>query len=306
MRLHYDEDLIESAVFVCASGRGPNIPSMQLARFHRQREKLYAILDPERRKAAFLEFHWEWFQEWNLQKTLTIALEEFAGLSGHLNSLAFRKARASNEEGAELYVNPERRRTAVLALRAERFARPEELTAFLRHEFMHLNDMVDAVFGYSPNLDLAEPNAAEQRLARERYRLLWDITIDGRLTRGSRATLGGRDDYRSAFDRAFGFWPEPKRAEVFASLWEGDQPRHQELVALAAHARELQGSHDLLPGAPCPLCDFPTFDWVVANNISPDVATAVAAEFPHWTPHQGLCHRCHEVYEAARQQTQSA
>ena len=41
--LHYDEDLVEAVVFRCASGARNGISPLQVARFHRQREKLYAI-----------------------------------------------------------------------------------------------------------------------------------------------------------------------------------------------------------------------------------------------------------------------
>ena len=63
------------------------------------------------------------------------------------------------------------------------------LRDYVRHEFTHLSDMLDPAFGYAPTLDLPGLNGAQQRLARERYRLLWDITIDGRLTAAGRTPM---------------------------------------------------------------------------------------------------------------------
>ena len=42
MQLRYDEDFIEAAAFLCTSGQRKSVPSLQIARFHREREKLYA------------------------------------------------------------------------------------------------------------------------------------------------------------------------------------------------------------------------------------------------------------------------
>ncbi len=297
MQLRYDEDLVEAGVFICASRPNGGISPLQVARFHRERERLYAILDPDARNAAFFKLHLEWFREWGLESALSALLDEFPVPRRELEVLAFRKARGRHEEGAELYVQADAGPCAVAALCAERFARPTELTAFLRHEFMHLADMLDDAFGYSPEVFVPGGNAAPERLTRERYRLLWDITIDGRLTRSQRATVGNRDLHRRLFDRAFGFWPDHRRDAVFASLWNGDGPRHHELLAMAADPRGLRDAQSPLPGAPCPLCGFPAFDWVIGPSIGPEIARAVSAEFPHWTPAHGLCRRCHEIYE---------
>ena len=299
MQLRYDEDLIEAAAFLCASGRRRGVPALQIARFNREREKLYAILDPDERNAAFFKLHLDWFREWQLEKLLTDLLNEFPVVRTSVKLLAFRKARGRNEEGAELYVSAENGRSAVVALRPERFARDEELLPFLRHEFMHLHDMVDAAFGYSPELHLSGQNAAQQRATRERYRLLWDIAIDGRLTHAKRATTGNCEVHRAAFDRAFGFWPESKRDEVFSNLWSGQNPRHGEMLAIAADPREVRTVHQPLPGAMCPLCDSPTFDWIIGASVDRGVQAAVESEFPAWSPAQGMCGRCHKVYTAA-------
>src|SRR6476659_5781817 len=141
MQIHYDEDLIESGVFVCVSGRRSGIPSLQINRFHRERERLYNVLDPDERNAAFFQLYLTWFREWNLERTLIDRLDDHPALRAALTVMAFRRATRRNEEGAELYVNSGTGRNGVFALRAERFAHPIGLEVFLRHEFMHLRDM---------------------------------------------------------------------------------------------------------------------------------------------------------------------
>ena len=312
MRLRYDEDFVEASAFLCASGRRACIPSMQITRFQREREKPYAILDPDERNAAFFRVHLEWFREWGLEKLLTCVLEELPGLRESLDSLAFRKARRKSEEGAELYVQTSdpgttlvlQERNAVVALRVERLSRDEDMLPFLRHEFMHVNDMVSPAFGYSPQLQLTGQNSAQQRLTRDRYRLLWDITIDGRLTRAMRATTVSFEHHRASFDRVFSFWPESRREEVFDSLWNDPHPQHGELLAIASDPRAVRHEHQPLPGAPCPLCGFATFHWATPSQLEGETRQLIAKEFPAWSPEQGACSRCVEVYEVNQRQTQ--
>ena len=312
MQLRYDEDFIEAAVFLLASRRGksqrPFASSeakgcsphpLQIARFHREREQLYGILDPDQRNAAFFRLHLGWFREWGLEKPLTDLLKEFPLLSEKLAVLAVRQTRGKNDDGAELYVNDTGERSAIIAVRADSFALAERLKDYLRHEFTHLSDMLDPAFGYAPTLDLPGLNSAQHRLARERYRLLWDITIDGRLAAAGNAPLQTREHHAGAFARGYSFWPEQRQAETFDSLWCNAVPRHAEFLALIADPRGLRKAHRAAPGAACPLCDFPTFTWADAGTMRPEIVARVEAEFPAWTPEQGLCGRCLETYLAA-------
>src|SRR5262245_5093032 len=198
MQLRYDEDLVEAAVLLCANGRrkaGPIFRSeavqpfvsyatksctpsaLQIARFHREREKVYSVLDPDERNAAFFKLYLDWFREWGLEKLLIDLLNQFPRLPGALTTLAFRKARSKTEEGAVLYCDRETLahlhaardkvessstlRHGVIALRPERFKCEVDLARFLRHELTHLHDMVDPVFGYSPEIGSSGFNTAQ-------------------------------------------------------------------------------------------------------------------------------------------------
>ncbi len=299
MHLRYDENFVEGAVFRRTSRQPDGPPPLQARRFHAAREKLYAILDPDARNAAFFDLHLVWFREWGLEQVLLSPVDEFPRLREVLDVLAFRRARTQRDEGAELFVNAEGERNGLVALRVERLEQTDELTHFLRHEFAHLDDMLDPAFGYSPEPLLPDANPGQQRLARERYRLLWAVSIDGRLAASARAPADSRERHWAAFDRAFSFWPVARRDEVFDSLWRGRQPRHAELLALAANPRGLAPAPGPAPGAPCPLCGFTTFAW--ADTSAPTAATvaAIRTEFPAWTVTQGACRRCAEIYRVA-------
>jgi hypothetical protein len=298
MHLRYDDDFVEAAVFLCASGRRPGAPALQVRRFHAEREKCYAVGDPDERNAAFFKVHVSWFREWGLEQLLTGLLREYPLLPGALNVLAFRQARVKNEEGAEMYVSAGVR-NAMVALRMDRLERDGPLLRFLRHEFMHLHDMVDPAFGYSPQIHLPTHNQTQQRITRERYRLLWDITIDGRLTRAGRDTMNRPEQHQALFDRAFSFWPGEKRHQVFESHWNAVAPRHENILAIAADPRDLSHAQEPLPGGSCPLCHFPTFEWADTPALPPETLTKLGERFPAWTPSHGVCKRCLEIYELA-------
>jgi hypothetical protein len=263
MQLRYDEDFIEAAAFLCASGQRKGVPPLQTVRFHREREKLYSILDADERNAAFFQLHLDWFREWGLEKLLTDVLKEFQLLPEKLAGLGVRTTRGRNDQGAELYVNETGERNAILALSPESFVRDAGLRDYLRHEFTHLSDMLNPSFGYAPALELPGLNGAQPRLARERYRLLWDITIDGRLAAAGYKPMTPREPHAAAFIRAYSFWPEEKQMETFNWLWRG-LPRHANILALVADPRGLREPHRPTPGASCPLCDFSTF-----NRVAP-------------------------------------
>jgi hypothetical protein len=226
-------------------------------------------------------------------------LVDFLLLPEKLHLLAFRKAQNRNDEEAELYVTDHGQRNAVVALRPESLADTPCLDAFLRHEFSHLQDMVDPGFEYTPEFKPGPCGSTPQRLTRDRYRLLWDISIDGRLTASEYTTMTSRDHYRTALARGFSFWPNDRQDQVFDSLWNNPHPRHADLAALAADPRDLGAHPAPTPGAPCPLCGFPTFAWVQPGHFTEEIIRLIRIEFAAWAPEHGACARCHECYQAA-------
>ena len=302
MQIRYDEDFLESAVFLCSSGKVGNISPLQIRRFQRDRERLYKISDPDERNSAFFKLHAEWFREWALDARIDNYVKQFPSLASELTLLAFRKARSKQEEGAELYVNSAGK-NGVIALRVERLSTNEGLDAFMHHELMHLHDMVDRPFGYTRDLPAAiDPML--QRLIRDRYRLLWDVSIDGRLITQGKATIASQQSRRDEFDRAYSFWSSPDREQVFQRLWTTVKPTHAELLQLACDPRNVAQQHQPLPGALCPLCRFPTFEWADPITFKDEMLSAITRDFPTWRAQYGACKRCAEIYKAISKATQ--
>lgn len=298
MTFLFDDDLVDGAVFLCASGKRPGVPALQIRRFHAERERCYAIPDPDDRAAAFARVQLAWFQEWGLDEALRLAVGRFPALKSGLTTLAFRQARGRNDEGAELYCNADGAQQGIVALNPTRFAAAAELTRFLHHELAHLADMVDESFGYSSVLDGTAQTASQQRLVRERYRLLWNVSVDGRLTRRGLGTVADEPRRRGEFDRGFAFLEKARRQTIFDNLWSGQIAGHVDLLAIASDPRGLHEQYAPVPGAPCPLCGFAAFQWVEMATLQAAARKRIRTEFPDWHGDGSLCARCAEIYES--------
>ncbi len=320
MQLQYDAELVEGVVFLEARRLEQTGQRLLVARYQRQRTKLYAIADPDERNEAFYRLHLKWFRDFGFEGKVLTALQEFPLIGQRASTLAVRKATSKKDEGAELFVRPDARNVAV-AIRCERFITPHpsagsgqaldplpaggerkvpsplpkgegqgegSLEMFLRHELCHISDMLDETFAYEPDISLPDAPPAEVNLLRERYRIIWDITIDGRLKNANEKA------HRLAeFTKTFSHMSAPRRQELFEQIWSGPRPTHPELVALAKTVRAQVRNE---PGAACPLCRFPTFQWAIDTDLTAEVVAAIQQHFPAWLPQHGCCARCAELY----------
>jgi hypothetical protein len=298
MKLLFEDDLVEAAVQLCARGARPGVPALQVRRFHAERERCYAVLDPDERVAAFARVHLEWFREWGLAWLLECCLEPFRGLKPALATLAFRLARGRTDEGAELYRNAEGQSQGIIALHPDRLREDDLLRGFLHHELAHLADMVAPGFGYTPDLAGAGQTAAQQRLIRERYRLLWNVSVDGRLHQRGLATVCDAAQRQRELERGFAFLPAARRTELLAGLWTGTLATHAELLEIAADPRDFREVHAPVPGAHCPLCGFAAFQWADLRALPSAALARIRSEFPAWREDEVPCARCAEIYQS--------
>jgi hypothetical protein len=208
----------------------------------------------------------------------------------------------------------------VLRLRPRTLFDPQTLRALLRHELMHVADMLDPTFGYQRSLPRSDDGPSGDNLVRDRYRVLWDVTIDGRLARAGRDRCSVRlppsreasADYRNP---GGGGQPDPTRNarwQEFAATFSmrGDEGRsvfeewfdhvHPTHARLAEFARAPLGSGTA--GAHtgrCPLCRFPTAALDPRpERLSPATLAAIHDHHPSWNIEQGLCRQCLDLYEA--------
>jgi len=197
---------------------------------------------------------------------------------------------------------------------ASRFANPEEveeLGAFLIHEFMHARDMMDPEFDYEDAFIPGNPSM--KNLITARFRLLWNIYVDSRLARKKIRSIMTKESRYREFDNYYRKIPEQQRRGIFEGLWITEKLTHEELLSMATDLETLIStyidySEDFteedqeyihLQGSPCPLCKFPTYNWVDDPESVCDemVIEAIQIDFQDWESKDGACDRCIEVYE---------
>jgi hypothetical protein len=284
MILQYDADLIESAVFLEAHRLERTSQRLLALRYLRARDGLYDIQDPDDRNDAFFVLHRKWFGNFGLEERLLAVLKQFPLIRESAATLLLRKSVSRNDEG---FLEPD-----IRTYDREPKCPGASLEDFLRHELTHISDMLDPSFGYQPDLTLPDAPPAENILLKDRYRVLWDISIDGRLKREH-----VKRDRHAECDKAFSHLTAERRDELFVRLWGGPHPTHPELFEWS---KKIVAEAPNIPGAPCPLCKFPTFDWADVGALRPETIAAVQRHFPRWLPAHGSCARCVEVYEATR------
>ncbi|MBK7859700.1 MAG: hypothetical protein IPJ65_13990 [Archangiaceae bacterium] len=241
-------------------------------------------LPPDDRPAAFAQLDALWVERLGSGGILRDAVAPFATELGRRLLCVLRPA-AQLEEGADLgrYDDAPAVR---LVLSPRRMLEPEPALAFCTHEVAHVADMLDASFGYDPHRPLPGATRPERELARERFRVLWGASIDGRLRARGLPALLSSEGWHALARRAF---PKGPPAGLIDALSRGGRPPHDELLARCTC------EHGPAPGQPCPLCRFPTHAWASEAQVAA-AAARIAIDFPRWAPADGACAQCLECY----------
>ena len=230
-----------------------------------------------------------------------------------IQAVVVKRAINKVDEGSNVLSRTSNKPIIEMRVLASRFNNPEEaqeLNAFLIHEFMHAKDMVDPEFDYEDAFIPGNPSVKNMITAR--FRLLWNIFVDSRLERmGVVSVLSKQARFRE-FDNFYRKIPEKQRKGIFEGLWQTEKFNHEELLSMATDLDTLMSKYvevgDMgeeerdyihLQGSPCPLCKFPTYNWVDDPESICDemVIEAIQIDFPDWESKDGACDRCVEVYE---------
>ncbi|MCG3128166.1 MAG: hypothetical protein CHACPFDD_03042 [Phycisphaerae bacterium] len=300
MNIVADAELMERVVFAAVRAR----PDLE-RRYHRRFAAAHAE-PPEQRDAAFSALHAEWFRDLGFDERLRALLREYPLLHTHVERLVLHEAPTRRTQGCELF-GQAGDHSVVAAIHVATLLDDAAFQYWARHEFQHVEDMLDPAFAYDPADRPDGPTAAARNLVRDRYALLWSLSVDARLA--SRMTLpaGVLPRRQREFAAAFGL-SERRADELFASTWAAfrhSRPTHAALLsrARAGASRDANESNPQPPaapppGAPCPLCAFPTFDWARPADLDAASAAQIQLDFPGWSPPDSLCGRCAELYRS--------
>jgi len=230
-----------------------------------------------------------------------------------INEVHVKRAINKVDEGSNVLNRISGRPMIEMRVLASRFCNPEEaqeLDAFLIQEFMHAKDMVDPEFDYEDAFIPGNPSV--KNLITARFRLLWNLYVDARLARAGIISTMPREARYREFDNFYRKIPEKQRRGIFEGIWQTEKFTHEELLSMATDLESLMSKYvddvDIseeerdyihLQGSPCPLCKFPTYNWVDDPESICDemVIEAIQIDFPDWENKDGGCDRCIEVYE---------
>jgi hypothetical protein len=303
MWLQYEPALLDAVLSGVIQEREASGDLRFTREYHALTDAAYCVA-PSAREEAFQPIHQRLFRQWNLAAPFESVLAEFPTLQEQVQTLWVVRAPTSRDEGADLGFPG--RTAAIVHLLPRRFLDSPNLRRLLRHELTHLTDMLDPTFAYEPTAQIPGTLPAEEPLVRDRYRLLWDITIDGRLLRAGRETVASREQRRTEFDAQFRGVPTPILEGTFRRLWDMPRPSHPQLLEKAidpgrALFEAWRGTIRSLPGSRCPLCCFPSQSLRQGTvEIPAVVVDEIQQDFPGWRPERGACERCVEGYAVTR------
>jgi len=299
-RLEFQPQLIEEAVARVMASHA------EAGSFWQEREQLYENADGEAREAAFRNFYESWFNRLGLIAPLQQVFELWPILTTATSRCLLIRARAKKQVGAELYITvaepgmtARERRTLVVQLTPELLAQPQLFLEFLRHEFLHLVDMLDPHFGYEPNFPQSDAGPAYDHFLQSRYSVLWDMTIDGRLQRQGWLSSTAREKHFALFKRAFQ-GSEEKLSEVFSFFFDHNSHTHRELMEFAQHPEKWLAGEMMKSSSKgrCAICHFPTFQLINPSELRANLVSKIQAHFPAWNGTEPVCQQCVDLYEA--------
>jgi len=292
----WQQALVEEVVLRAIAGHPEERP------FRCARNKLYLVPE-DQREHAFGEFHATWFARLGLGESINGALAELPLLAAACARCVVTRAATRHDEGADLLVASDAEgaaaRTVLIRLCVSSFDDADNLLASLRAELLHVADMLDPTFGYQPTLPPTDGGPSYERLLRDRYRALWDISVAGRLVRrgvvGTQAEARAHEAFMVAFPMLSGAVVDASFHRFFSSV----AYTHADLVAFAAAPRGEPAAQRLAPGGRCPLCRFPTYAPEPSPEALPEaVVQHIVADFPAWRSDNGLCSQCADLYRS--------
>src|SRR5437867_12451725 len=92
--------------------------------------------------------------------------------------------------------------------------------------------MLEPAFGSDRTLRPSDDGPSRDTILRDRYRVLWDVTIDGRLARRGLGGVGARETRQQEFAKTFAMLGD-EGPRVFDDWFDRIEPTHAALVAFA-------------------------------------------------------------------------
>ena len=304
MFLSFNDALCEAVVESEFQYKVSNDDFRLTASFRKQVDAIYAEVPPRKREASFFVLYRRYFAELGYPARVKKILAEFDDEGDLPSECYFARTFRDEEESAQLSEDGSR---LGVQIKVETLRDPERCAYLLRHELTHILDILDPAFEYDTSRPLSEVSPSEESLFRDRYRTLWDLSVDGRLQRKGFLSQDLRERRSAEFQTLFPNLDGQAAEQVFTALWSGPRPSNTDLrqmvtgaAALCSVLKIAVGISDesephptFSPGSLCPLCRFPTHEWAETTE---HFSQQVKSEYPGWKPSQGICSQCANRY----------
>ncbi|MEK7842333.1 MAG: hypothetical protein AAB197_06620 [Deltaproteobacteria bacterium] len=330
MNILYDAKLTEAVVRQEIEKKERKGDLSLMEEYHKQVDPIYEIDDVIDREDEFDALYEKFFlNNLGYGKVIKVVFDEFPFLNDKISDvyvnmdLMREEANLMKKDSDD----PSNLRKIKFKMRAEIFDDTNELKKALRHELMHVKDMLDDDYGYDTKVS-AGLNTTEENFVRDRYKILWDVYIDSRLIKEGRETLESKEKRFAWFSGIYRKIPYPQKVVMFDNFWNKEKITHKEILDMATDmmkAVPLLGGDaadtDLekaeiekekmsyWSGRPCPLCQFPTYKWAddikLQDENAKKLQNAIKADFPKWTAEEGACERCAELYKFNLEEAES-
>jgi hypothetical protein len=304
IRLTYAPDLLEEAVLLAERKAPPD----EARTFRCERDRIYECPESDVREARFASLHLRWFAHFALHRVIEQVVGERTDIADRVAGARVLRTLTRQDEGADLIdaasvaLGGDPRPTLVLRLRATTLVEPAALRALLLHELTHVADMLDPAFGYERTLPASDQGPSGDNILRDRYRVLWDVTIDGRLARAGEASGRLREARWREFAGTFAMLGE-RCQDAFDEWFDRIRPTHRVLATFVL-APSVSGSTNDRASGRCPLCRFPVAALAPqSERLSAAVQATIRAHHPGWRIERGLCVQCLDLYEARYEET---
>lgn len=227
----YEQSLVETTVFLAVRHNESQERALHLAV-----DPLYGIEDEELRERAFLPVFRSFFVKLGLDRVIGDVMAERPLIREQVDQCIVREAARKKAESAELFVRAADNgqatyRTIVIQVCPESLVAPERFIPPIRRELLHIADMLDERFGYQR--DTFPGPLSLQNLRRDRYTVLWDTYVAGRLQREGSAANGEMDRLRQAFGRVFVNAAADADGRTFRRVFDAPSLTHRTLMTWA-------------------------------------------------------------------------
>lgn len=241
LTIEYEQSLVETAVFLAVRNDAP-----LECELHQSVDRLYEIPDEEIRQREFVPVYRDFFTKLKLDQLVSGLLAERPLIGEVVEKCVVREAAKKKAESAELLVrkdlpsNGGSGRTLVIQICPQSFLDSERFIPLMRRELLHVADMLDDQFGYSREGFSGEPS--RQNLQRDRYRILWDVYVEGRLEREQFGVGGKREGLEQAFGRVFANHTAGTDSGIFSRLFDAASLTHRSFMDWAREPNLLADS----------------------------------------------------------------